>query len=369
MEIIGRVLSRSLRGLHISQVHIPKRRGWDRCLSEAEKLVGFPSSFESLSAFMTEDVSNWSAHARRLTSSNHPFTSTIKRLVFHGRSRLQVRGLVALLFARLTNDSKAFRGREDFIEEFGVLKTQRQLSETLELIYSAQYIHKSLLNLPNDLHSKEDSELKDDLLRLEFGNKIALLGGDYLLAQACMNLALLRSSMIVDIISKSLIDFTQAEFITERDVSGRHLPREDQLSLEHWELRNSLAWAGLMGNVLKGSLSLAGHSDKNQSLGHRFGLHFALAHQAQMEIDALMECPVDGFDLTSLPAIFYFQENRSRLSVLPIKDNQLMVDEVSWKELSHQILQSGESLTKTRSVIRNHTDACKEELQAFSPRK
>ncbi|QQP56008.1 Decaprenyl-diphosphate synthase subunit 2, partial [Caligus rogercresseyi] len=57
MEIIGRVLSRSLRGLHISQVHIPKRRGWDRCLSEAEKLVGFPSSFESLSAFMTEDVS------------------------------------------------------------------------------------------------------------------------------------------------------------------------------------------------------------------------------------------------------------------------------------------------------------------------
>ena len=31
--------------------------------------------------------------------------------------------------------------------------------------------------------------MKDDLLKLEYGNKIAILGGDYLLAHACTGLA------------------------------------------------------------------------------------------------------------------------------------------------------------------------------------
>ncbi|XP_040576065.1 all trans-polyprenyl-diphosphate synthase PDSS2 isoform X1 [Lepeophtheirus salmonis] len=355
--------SRSIiRTLHISQVHIPKRRGWDRVLSEAEKLVGFPSSFASLSAFMNEDMSNWAVHARKLASSNHPFTTTMKRLVFQGRNSLQVRGLISLLFSRLINDPEHFKNNDDFIKEHGILKVQQQLAETLELIYTAQYIHRSLINLPNDLHSRVDSELKDDLLQLEFGNKIALLGGDYLLAQACMNLALMRSSMIVDIISKSLIDFTQSEFITTRDVSGRHLPKKDQIIYKHWELRSSLSWAGLMANVCRGSCSLGGHSIELQNLGYRFGIHFALAHQAQMEIDVISECPVDGFDLTSLPLVFYFQNNKKLLSNLPIRGNQLIVDEVNWKEISHQIL-TGDALEKTHEVIEDHSDVCEKELK------
>lgn len=56
--------------------------------------------------------------------------------------------------------------------------------------------------------------------RLEYGNKIAILGGDYLLANACTGLADLRNTKIVEMVSSAIADFTQAQFTGDRDVLG-----------------------------------------------------------------------------------------------------------------------------------------------------
>jgi decaprenyl-diphosphate synthase subunit 2 len=50
------------------------------------------------------------------------------------------------------------------------------------------------------------------LLQLEYGNKIAILGGDYLLANACTGLADLRNTYIVEMISIAIAEFTQVIF-------------------------------------------------------------------------------------------------------------------------------------------------------------
>ena len=65
-----------------------------------------------------------------------------------------------------------------------------------------------------------DSPTKDDLLQLEFGNKIAILTGDYLLAQSCVALADLRNTYVVEIVTMAIADFTQSEFVGARDVQG-----------------------------------------------------------------------------------------------------------------------------------------------------
>jgi len=54
-----------------------------------------------------------------------------------------------------------------------------------------------------------DEILREDLLQLEYGNKIAILGGDYLLANACTGLADLRNTYIVEMISIAIAEFTQ----------------------------------------------------------------------------------------------------------------------------------------------------------------
>ena len=119
----------------------------------------------------------------------------------------------------------------DYDGKTGVLGRQRSLAEVIEMIHSAQTIHKSVLNLPFTLpppgapgavHTASEAEnLKEDLEELEYGNKLAILGGDYLLANACTNLAALRNTYVSEMIAVSIAEFAQSEFLGKRDVQGR----------------------------------------------------------------------------------------------------------------------------------------------------
>ncbi len=91
-----------------------------------------------------------------------------------------------------------------------------------------------------------DSSTKRDLLELEYGNKIAILAGDYLLAQACVALADLRDTHVVEMVTMAIADFTQAEFVGRRDIQGRMIPTEQHITTESWEYRNGLAYGRTM---------------------------------------------------------------------------------------------------------------------------
>lgn len=59
---------------------------------------------------------------------------------------------------------------------------------------------------------------------MTFGNKIALLSGDYLLGNSCVELANLRNQEIVELISSALRDLAESEFIGIRDIQNIPLP-------------------------------------------------------------------------------------------------------------------------------------------------
>lgn len=100
----------------------------------------------------------------------------------------QVRGLMILLLCRIMAEQQGWSNEPDYYPESKTMERQRKLAEYVEMIYSAQAIHKSVLNLPPGFHEDpalDNTEVKEELLKLEYGNKIAILGGDYLLASAC----------------------------------------------------------------------------------------------------------------------------------------------------------------------------------------
>jgi decaprenyl-diphosphate synthase subunit 2 len=68
--------------------------------------------------------------------------------------------------------------------------SQRQLAEIVELIHTANLIHLGVVNLKDV--QPADGPLKD----MELGNKIAILSGDFLLANACTALAQLRNTKV-----------------------------------------------------------------------------------------------------------------------------------------------------------------------------
>lgn len=45
---------------------------WDRALCDAEKCIGYQTSFVSLRYLMNDEVTNWGEHVQRLEGSNHP---------------------------------------------------------------------------------------------------------------------------------------------------------------------------------------------------------------------------------------------------------------------------------------------------------
>jgi geranylgeranyl pyrophosphate synthase len=66
--------------------------------------------------------------------------------------------------------------------------SQRALAEVTEMIRTSHLVHKGLVNIYSG-HYPEPTELND----VTFGNKIALLSGDYLLGNSCAELANLRN--------------------------------------------------------------------------------------------------------------------------------------------------------------------------------
>lgn len=72
--------------------------------------------------------------------------------------------------------------------------SQRNLAEITEMINTANLIHKGMVNL--DTLSSGDGLLSD----MEFGNKMTVLSGDFLLAAASIGLADLNNTHVIEVL-------------------------------------------------------------------------------------------------------------------------------------------------------------------------
>lgn len=51
---------------------------WNRALSEAEKIVGYETSYLSLRYLLSDEITNLALHMRKLIGSTHPLVGTGK---------------------------------------------------------------------------------------------------------------------------------------------------------------------------------------------------------------------------------------------------------------------------------------------------
>ena len=55
-----------------------QKHDWNRAVSEAEKIVGYPTSFLSLRWLLSDEIANVALHLRKLVGSDHPLLRTAK---------------------------------------------------------------------------------------------------------------------------------------------------------------------------------------------------------------------------------------------------------------------------------------------------
>lgn len=104
-------------------------------------------------------------------------------MVADSHSAVNPRGLITLLISQIGNEMT--KSSPEQIQE--TLRKQRSLAEIAEMINTVQLIHTGLID------GKANKDLPSDL---EFGNKISVLSGDYLLANASMELAKLQNTKV-----------------------------------------------------------------------------------------------------------------------------------------------------------------------------
>ena len=55
-----------------------KVSGWNKAVTEAEKIVGYPTSFMSLRCLLSDEFSNVAMHMRKLVGTKHPLLKTAR---------------------------------------------------------------------------------------------------------------------------------------------------------------------------------------------------------------------------------------------------------------------------------------------------
>ncbi|KAJ2944663.1 hypothetical protein O0L34_g4018 [Tuta absoluta] len=292
---------------------------WSKVIREAEKIVGYPTSFMNLRWLLSDEFANMAMHLRKVVSTNHPIIKTAKTVLYNEHNNLQPWGLIILLLSKAINPTST-----STLQTNTVIEQQRILAELTEMIRTGHYIHRGLLNIPIE---ERDTNTDTDM----FANKIAILIGDYLLVTANGMLARLKNQDLSYLISTALRDMSEGEFFGERDKQNMPLPGKpnsnnsefvincDTLPLsvsdalgsptKEWTLRTMYNGGSLFGRGCQGALLLGGKQLQEQELAYLFGCHLCLSWQAASELQKFTSTNKETYSLVSAPVLFALNEN------------------------------------------------------------
>ncbi|XP_067674161.1 all trans-polyprenyl-diphosphate synthase PDSS2-like isoform X2 [Haliotis asinina] len=275
---------------------------WNKAVSNAEKIVGYPTSFMSLRCLLSDEISNVVLHMRKLVGTQHPLLRTARGLVYDGKHGLQTRGLIVLLLSKAAGPGPQIEGKmleKDKIT--GICPRQRSLAEVTEMIHTANLIHKGVVNL-SDLDPVFDGPIKD----MEFGNKMAVLSGDFLLANASTGLAELKNTKVVETMSSAIGDLMEAEFTGLRDGKGNPaLP--SSVTFSDWLKQTFLSSGSLLAKSCQSSMELVKHDDHVQKQAFEFGCNMAYVQQLNEDMAPFLhpEEFLDQLTMVSAPVMKY----------------------------------------------------------------
>ena len=267
--------------------HTIRHKHWDSAVSSAEKIVGYPTSFMNLRFWLSDEMSNVAVNMRKLIGTKHPLMKTAKGLIFADKENIQTRGLVVLLMSKAAGIPKTVKQFEhhaldqDYHPPLpgcngnGILETQRSLAELTEMIHTAFVLHRGVMDIDRQPGTRDHSPETEDLL---YGNKMALLSGDYLLAKASSGLASLGNTHVVEVMASAISDLMESRFYMEERC-------EHEFELDAWEQLAYKTTACLYAKACQSALMLSGHPDDSLSHAFDFGKNFGLLRHIKQDHD------------------------------------------------------------------------------------
>lgn len=145
-------------------------------------------------------------------------------------------------------------------------RRQQRVAEITELIHVASLLH-------DDVIDGADKRRGMHALNMLFGNKIAILAGDFLLARASVTLAALKNSEVIALMSQVLENLVAGEILQ------MNATREEVTSMDYYLKKTFLKTASLLANSCKSVAVIAGCDADSASAAWEYGQHLGLAFQ------------------------------------------------------------------------------------------
>lgn len=146
---------------------------------------------------------------------------------------------------------------------------QRRLAEISELIHTASLFH-------DDVIDGADIRRGVPAVHTVFGNKTAILAGDYLLARACIGLARMRNVQVVETMSTIIEHLVRGEVMQLR---GEGASDGSDSRFDYYLRKNYYKTASLMANSCRSAALLGSYPAPWVEASYRYGKHIGMAFQ------------------------------------------------------------------------------------------
>lgn len=251
---------------------------------------------------------------------------------------------------------------------------QRRLAEISEMIHTASLFH-------DDVIDGSDTRRGAPAVHVVFGNKMAILAGDYLLARSSIYLARLRHVEVVETMSTIIEHLVRGEVMqlrgttvsstNNKDDSGSSSSRKNERLL-YYLRKNFYKTGSLMANSCKSTALLGDYPAESVDASYRFGKHVGMAFQlvddvldfegslSQLGKPALADLRAG---LATAPVLLAAEECPDQLE--PLIDRKFKHD--GDIDRAVQLVEATSGLERTKEMARVHAEMAMDAILELNP--
>ncbi|BAQ65003.1 solanesyl diphosphate synthase [Geminocystis sp. NIES-3709] len=284
-----------------------------------------------------------------LVQAQHPILGAAAEHLFSAGGK-RIRPAIVLLVSRAT-----MIGLE-------ITPRHRRLAEITEMIHTASLVHDDVV---------DDAELRRQVPTVNtlFGNRIAVLAGDFLFAQSSWYLANLDNLQVVKLLSEVIRDFAEGEI--QQGLSCF----DTDVTLEKYLQKSYFKTASLIANSGKAAAILSDVGEETANKIYSYGRNLGLAFQIVDDIfdftasAEVLGKPV-GSDLASgnltIPILFAMEEKPS-LKILIERE----FSEEGDLQQALDLVNNSNGIEKSRALAYQYSQLALEDLKCLpkSPAK
>ncbi|KAF2760173.1 decaprenyl-diphosphate synthase-like protein subunit 1 [Pseudovirgaria hyperparasitica] len=244
-----------------------------------------------------------------------------------------------------------------------ILPSQRRLAEITELIHTASLLHDDVIDHSEARRGAPSANIK-------FGNKMAVLAGDFLLGRASVALARLRDPEVTELLATVIANLVEGEFMQLKNTAKdeKH-PVWTEDTITYYLQKTYLKSASLISKSCRAAALLGQSGPEVVEAAYTYGKNLGLAFQL---VDDMLDYTVSGAELgkpagadlelglATAPLIFAWKDNYQLGALVGRKFGKS-----GDVEAARSLVAQSSGLEQTRALAQEYVDKAIEAIAPF----